>query len=79
MVTYMVVVSEDMKGCTAASMVSVFKFIKDNPDFNGTISFIITGDEEADSINGVDKVVNWLQENNIRIDGSIATESLLKK
>ena len=35
--------------------------------------YIITGDEEADSINGVDKVVNWLQENNIRIDGSIAT------
>jgi succinyl-diaminopimelate desuccinylase len=71
--------SEDMKGCTAASMVSVFKFIKDNPDFNGTISFIITGDEEADSINGVDKVVNWLQENNIRIDGSIATESSSEK
>ena len=71
--------SEDMKGCTAASMVSVFKFLKDNPDFNGTISFIITGDEEADSINGVDKVVNWLQENNIRIDGSIATESSSEK
>ena len=50
-----------------------------NPDFNGTISFIITGDEEADSINGVDKVVNWLQENNIRIDGSIATESSSEK
>ena len=60
-------------------MVSVFKFLKDNPDFNGTISFIITGDEEADSINGVDKVVNWLQENNIRIDGSIATESSSEK
>ena len=37
--------SEDMKGCTAASIVSVFKFLKDNKDFNGTISFIITGDE----------------------------------
>ena len=71
--------SEDMKGCTAASIISVFKFIKDNPDFNGAISFIITGDEEADSINGVDKVVNWLQENNIRIDGSIATESSSEK
>ena len=67
--------SEDMKGCTAASMVSVFKFIKENKDFNGTISFIITGDEEADSVNGVKKFVNWLKENNIRIDGSIATES----
>ena len=51
--------SEDMKGCTAASMVSVFKFIKENKDFNGTISFIITGDEEADSVNGVKKVVKW--------------------
>jgi len=70
--------AEDMKGCTAASMVSAFKFIKDNKDFNGTISFIITGDEEADSVNGVDKVVNWLEENNIRIDGSIATESSSK-
>ena len=71
--------SEDMKGCTAASMVSVFKFIRDNKDFNGTISFIITGDEEADSVNGVDKVVNWIKENNIRIDGSIATESSSEK
>ena len=71
--------SEDMKGCTAASMVSVFKFIKENRDFNGTISFIITGDEEADSVNGVKKVVKWLKENNIRIDGSIATESSSEK
>ena len=71
--------SEDMKGCTAASMVSVFKFIKENKDFNGTISFIITGDEEADSVNGVKKVVKWLKENNIRIDGSIATESSSEK
>jgi len=71
--------SEDMKGCTAASMVSAFNYIKNNKDFNGTISFIITGDEEADSVNGVDKVVNWLQENNIRIDGSIATESSSEK
>ena len=71
--------SEDMKGCTAASMVSVFKFIKEKKDFNGTISFIITGDEEADSVNGVKKVVKWLKENNIRIDGSIATESSSEK
>ena len=71
--------SEDMKGCTAASMVSVFRFIRENKDFNGTISFIITGDEEADSVNGVKKVVKWLKENNIRIDGSIATESSSEK
>ena len=30
--------SEDMKGCTAASMVSVFKFLKDNPDFMAHVS-----------------------------------------
>ena len=71
--------SEDMKGCTAASIVSVFNFIKNNKDFNGTISFIITGDEEADSINGVDKVVDWISAQGIRIDGSIATESSSKK
>jgi succinyl-diaminopimelate desuccinylase len=71
--------SEDMKGCTAASIVSVFNFIKDNKDFNGTISFIITGDEEADSITGVDKVVDWISEQGIKIDGSIATESSSKE
>ena len=71
--------SEDMKGCTAASIISVFNFIKNNKDFNGTISFIITGDEEADSINGVDKVVDWISAQGIRIDGSIATESSSKK
>ena len=46
---------------SVASIVSVFKFIKENKDFNGTISFIITGDEEADSVNGVKKVVRWLK------------------
>ncbi|MAV82327.1 MAG: succinyl-diaminopimelate desuccinylase [Pelagibacteraceae bacterium] len=71
--------SEDMKGCTAASIISTFKFIDNNPNFNGTISFIITGDEEADSINGVDKVVQWISAQGIRIDGSIATESSSEK
>ncbi len=53
----------DMKSGVAAAISGASRFLKDNKNFKGSISLLITGDEEADSINGTEKVVRWLEEN----------------
>lgn len=42
----------DMKGAIACFVDAVKKFLDQNDTFNGTISFLITGDEEARATNG---------------------------
>lgn len=49
----------DMKGAVAAFLDAVNQFIK-NP-FNGSISFLLTTDEEGPAINGTSKVLDWLK------------------
>ncbi len=51
----------DMKSGLAAMVVAAQKFIKQYPDHNGTIGFIITSDEEGLAKNGTRKVVEYLQ------------------
>ena len=54
----------DMKGSIAAYIGSVIKWLKVNPGFKGSLSFLITGDEEGPAVNGTIKVLNWMEENN---------------
>ena len=50
--------SEDMKSNIACFMSASAEFIsKHNKNFNGRLSFIITGDEEGKAINGTPKMV----------------------
>ena len=49
----------DMK-CAIASFVSAAEHIIAQDDFGGSISFLITGDEEGPAINGTVKVLEWL-------------------
>jgi succinyl-diaminopimelate desuccinylase len=53
----------DMKGSNAAFTTAAIDFVKANPNFTGSISFLITGDEEGPAINGTDKVLKWMKEN----------------
>ena len=64
----------DMKGGVAAMVVAAENFVKENPDHNGTIAFLITSDEEGPSINGTRKVIEFLNENNIKIDWCVVGE-----
>ena len=50
--------ANDMKSSIAAFVSAVSTFINKNHNFNGSISFLITGDEEGDAINGTKKVVD---------------------
>lgn len=64
----------DMKGGVAAMLVGVESFIKENPNFKGSIAFLITSDEEGPSINGTKKVVETLLERGDKIDYCIIGE-----
>ena len=66
--------SADMKTSIAAFVTSVEQFIKLNPDHPGTIALLITSDEEGPSINGTVKVMQWLQEQSLKIDYCIVGE-----
>ena len=64
----------DMKGAIASFVSATKKFLDDRENFAGSISFIITGDEEGIAINGTKKLLNWMQENSISFDDCIVGE-----
>ena len=53
--------ANDMKSSVAAFVSAVSTFLSNNKKFNGSISLLITGDEEGDAINGTKKVVEYLK------------------
>ncbi len=52
--------ANDMKSSIACFLAAVSDFLKNNKKIDGSISFLITGDEEAQAINGTKKVVDYL-------------------
>ena len=58
----------DMKGGLASMVTATEKYIKENPNHNGRIAFLITSDEEGVAINGTVKVMEYLNESNQKID-----------
>ena len=66
--------ANDMKRSIACFVSAVSKFLKDRSKFNGSISFLITGDEEGYAINGTKKVVDYLKMNREKIDFCIVGE-----
>ena len=66
--------ANDMKSSIACFVSAVSKFLNKNPKFNGSISFLITGDEEGFAINGTKKVVDYLKKKKEKIDFCIVGE-----
>ncbi|MEM8838823.1 MAG: succinyl-diaminopimelate desuccinylase [Pseudomonadota bacterium] len=64
----------DMKGSIGCFVAAALDFLESNPDFGGSISLLITGDEEADSINGTEKLVRWVYDQGETIDACIVGE-----
>lgn len=54
--------ASDMKGNIAAFVAAVKKFLDANKSFKGSISLLITGDEEKDAVNGTARVLEWMKE-----------------
>ena len=66
--------ANDMKSSIACFAAAVSKFLQKNRKFNGSISFLITGDEEGFAINGTKKVVDYLRKKKEKIDFCIVGE-----
>ncbi|WP_342725961.1 succinyl-diaminopimelate desuccinylase [Bradyrhizobium sp. B097] len=69
----------DMKGGIACSVAAVLQYLRDHggkprEDGNGSISFLITGDEEDVSINGTVKLLKWCAERGEKFDHCVLGE-----
>src|SRR5665213_180292 len=69
----------DMKGGIACSVAAVLEYLAANdgkPQKNGggSISFLITGDEEAISVNGTVKLLKWVAERGEKFDHCVLGE-----
>ena len=66
--------ANDMKSSIAAFVSAVSKFLSKNKKFNGSISLLITGDEEGDAVNGTKKVVEFLRKKKEKINFCLVGE-----
>ena len=66
--------ASDMKTAIAAFLVSSKKFLETNKSFNGSISFLLTADEEGDADYGTKSVVEWLKKEKIKINYCLVGE-----
>lgn len=63
----------DMKGGIACFIAAALRHIETH-GARGSISLLITGDEEGPSINGTTKVLDWLHDRDERIDACVVGE-----
>ena len=66
--------ANDMKSSIAAFVSAVSIFLNNNKKFNGSVSLLITGDEEGDAINGTKKVVQYLKKEREKINFCLVGE-----
>ncbi len=64
--------AEDMKGAIGAFVAAVSEYVKTS--FAGSISLLISGDEEGVAVNGTRKMLPWLKEKGEIIDACIVGE-----
>ncbi|MCB5201445.1 succinyl-diaminopimelate desuccinylase [Neorhizobium sp. T786] len=64
----------DMKGGIACFVAAVARHIEQHGAPNGSISFLITGDEEGPSINGTEKLLKWAAEKGEAWDACLVGE-----
>ncbi len=67
--------ASDMKGGIACFIAALKRFLDTKQGaFKGSISLLITGDEEGPAINGTDKVLKWMADNHHTPDHCIVGE-----
>jgi succinyl-diaminopimelate desuccinylase len=64
----------DMKGGIACMMSAALHFLRNRPEFSGSIGFLITGDEEGPAVNGTVKLLGWAKKRGGRFDHCILGE-----
>jgi succinyl-diaminopimelate desuccinylase len=66
--------ANDMKASIACFVAAVSKFKVKNKKFKGSISLLITGDEEGEAINGTKKIVKYLKRKKEKINFCLVGE-----
>tara|TARA_Y100001970_G_scaffold48219_1_gene61126 strand:- start:5711 stop:6850 length:1140 start_codon:yes stop_codon:yes gene_type:complete len=66
--------ANDMKASIACFVAAVSRFKNRNRNFKGSISFLITGDEEGIAVNGTKRVVKYLKRKKEKINFCIVGE-----
>ncbi len=66
--------ASDMKGSVAAFVVALEDYLARQPDHPGTVSLLLTSDEEGPATDGVRAVAPWLQENALVPDACLVGE-----
>jgi succinyl-diaminopimelate desuccinylase len=66
--------ASDMKSAIAAFVSAIAKTLAENTDIQGSISLLITGDEEGPAVNGTTKVLDWLNKRGEKIDYCLVGE-----
>jgi len=64
----------DMKGGIAAFLAALGRLARDGHDLPGSVSLLITGDEEGPSINGTVKLLDWAAGRGERFDAAVVGE-----
>jgi succinyl-diaminopimelate desuccinylase len=64
----------DMKGAIAAKITAVLDYLASTREPKGSISFLITGDEEGIAVNGTIKLLTWAAERGEKFDHCILGE-----
>ena len=64
----------DMKGAIAAFVAAVSRHLEEKGTPDGSISLLITGDEEGVAVNGTRKVLAWLKERGETLDACLVGE-----
>ncbi len=66
--------AEDMKGAVAAFIAAVTRYVEAGAHKAGSISFLLTADEEGIAINGTKKLLDWLEEKGEKLDYCLVGE-----
>ncbi len=64
----------DMKGGIGAFISAISRFLKASSSFNGSLSLLITSDEEGPAVNGTFKMLEWLSSKNEKLDACLVGE-----
>jgi succinyl-diaminopimelate desuccinylase len=64
----------DMKGAIACKIAAVLDYLAANEKPKGSISFLITGDEEGIAVNGTIKLLEWLADHGEKFNHAILGE-----
>ncbi|MBF0177305.1 MAG: succinyl-diaminopimelate desuccinylase [Magnetococcales bacterium] len=66
----------DMKGALAAMVTATARFLAERPDFarDNSLSFLVTGDEEGDAVDGTVRILEWLGARGEKLDYCLVGE-----